>query len=147
MLLGLGFGDWLQALHPVLQLVSYMHCSDYWTGRLECFWLQNWNKTSITLVAFHSAILWTLTALLSTGTVFALLDQQHGHVCWARQPNRQCWSESVELYAMLCGMCRQGDPQHPADPSWRPLLATPNHPEFPSTHSVSSGAAAAILAR
>ncbi|KAL3131920.1 hypothetical protein ABBQ38_007623 [Trebouxia sp. C0009 RCD-2024] len=41
----------------------------------------------------------------------------------------------------------QGDPAHPADPAWNPLLNTPAHPEFPSTHSVSSGAAAAVLAR
>src|SRR6185295_3732103 len=32
------------------------------------------------------------------------------------------------------------------DPLWVPLLVTPNHPEYPSGHSTTSGAAAAMLA-
>ena len=46
------------------------------------------------------------------------------------------------------GVCdRQGDPDHPAYHTWFPLINTPGHPEFPSTHSVTSGAAAAVLSR
>ncbi len=32
-----------------------------------------------------------------------------------------------------------------ADPAWRPLLATPPHPEYPSAHAANSGAMAAVL--
>ncbi len=39
-----------------------------------------------------------------------------------------------------------GNPATMADPTWMPLFATPNHPEYPSGHSTLSGAAAAVLA-
>lgn len=32
-----------------------------------------------------------------------------------------------------------------ADPTWKPLFATPGHPEYPSGHSCVSGAAAGVL--
>ena len=43
--------------------------------------------------------------------------------------------------------CRRGDAQHPADPTWTPLLATPAHPEYPSTHTVTAAASGQVLAR
>jgi hypothetical protein len=39
-----------------------------------------------------------------------------------------------------------GNPATSSDPSWMPLFATPNHPEYPSGHSTVSGAAAVVLA-
>lgn len=38
-----------------------------------------------------------------------------------------------------------GNPDTIADPSWLPLLTTPNHPEYPSGHSTVSGAAGEVL--
>jgi len=38
-----------------------------------------------------------------------------------------------------------GNPGITADPTWTPLLATPNHPEYVSGHSTFSAAAAAVL--
>jgi len=38
-----------------------------------------------------------------------------------------------------------GNPDTIADPLWMPLLATPNHPEYPSGHSVQTGAYANVL--
>lgn len=40
---------------------------------------------------------------------------------------------------------RDGNPATAGDPHWSPLLPTPEHPEYPSTHSVLSGAAAQVL--
>lgn len=39
-----------------------------------------------------------------------------------------------------------GNPGTISDPLWMPLLATPAHPEYPSGHSSTSGAAATVLA-
>ena len=39
-----------------------------------------------------------------------------------------------------------GNPDTVADATWTPLLITPNHPEYPSGHSVASGASSAVLA-
>ena len=38
-----------------------------------------------------------------------------------------------------------GNPNTAADPSWRPLLPTPTHPEYPSAHASNSRAIASIL--
>ncbi|EIE20494.1 acid phosphatase/Vanadium-dependent haloperoxidase [Coccomyxa subellipsoidea C-169] len=42
---------------------------------------------------------------------------------------------------------RRGDAKHPADPTWTPLLNTPAHPEYPSTHTVTAAASGQVLAR
>jgi hypothetical protein len=38
------------------------------------------------------------------------------------------------------------NPSTDPDPTWTPLLVTPNHPEYPSGHSSTSSAAAVVLA-
>jgi hypothetical protein len=40
-----------------------------------------------------------------------------------------------------------GNPATVADPAWQPLRATPSHPDHPSTHSVTGGAAAEVIRR
>ena len=40
-----------------------------------------------------------------------------------------------------------GNPATVADPAWQPLRATPAHPDHPSTHSVTGGAAAEVIRR
>ena len=40
-----------------------------------------------------------------------------------------------------------GNPATGEDPSWQPLRATPSHPDHPSTHSVTGGAAAEVIRR
>ena len=40
-----------------------------------------------------------------------------------------------------------GNPATGADPAWQPLRATPSHPDHPSTHSVTGGAAAEVIRR
>ncbi|CAL8470656.1 g10198 [Coccomyxa elongata] len=42
---------------------------------------------------------------------------------------------------------RQGDYSNAADPTWTPLVVTPFHPDYPSTHSVASGVAQTVLTR
>jgi Leucine-rich repeat (LRR) protein/membrane-associated phospholipid phosphatase len=42
---------------------------------------------------------------------------------------------------------REGDLSDPPDPTWTPLLDTPNHPSYISGHSTLSGAAAEVLTR
>lgn len=41
----------------------------------------------------------------------------------------------------------EGYPGVKADPSWTPLLTTPNHPEYPSGHQVTVGAILEVLLR
>jgi hypothetical protein len=39
-----------------------------------------------------------------------------------------------------------GNPATEQDPTWIPLVATPNHPEYPSAHACASGALLLVLA-
>ena len=38
-----------------------------------------------------------------------------------------------------------GNPETPADPSWRPLIRTPNHPEYPCAHCLYASAWAELM--
>lgn len=40
-----------------------------------------------------------------------------------------------------------GNPATTADPQWKPLLPTPNHPEYPAAHSCSAGFVGEVLRR
>ena len=39
-----------------------------------------------------------------------------------------------------------GNPNTTADPTWMPLLATPNHPEYPAAHGCMTSAQAEVFA-
>jgi len=39
----------------------------------------------------------------------------------------------------------QGNPGIAADQSWEPLIVTPPHPDYPSAHAVTTGAAVTVL--
>jgi len=40
-----------------------------------------------------------------------------------------------------------GNPETVEQPGWRPLVATPNHPEYPSAHATISSAIVEVLTR
>jgi hypothetical protein len=50
-------------------------------------------------------------------------------------------------FPAIAGADTDGNPDTVADPSWRPLLPTPTHPEYPSAHTSNSRAIASILNR
>lgn len=108
------------------------------------FWADDVNTAAITghwnnITAF---VLPSNTSLLETAELFAKLQVSF------YDSNIQGWYiKYATLHWRPVTAVRQGDPLHEAVPTWFPLLNTPGHPEFPSTHSISSGAAAAVLAR
>ena len=56
-------------------------------------------------------------------------------------------SSCVITVILLMSMRRAGSGPISADATWLPLLKTPAHPEYPSTHTVTAGASAQTLAR
>ncbi|KAK9826000.1 hypothetical protein WJX74_004007 [Apatococcus lobatus] len=108
------------------------------------FWADDVNTAAITghwnnITAF---VLPANVSLLDTAELFAKLQLAF------YDGNIQGWFiKYTTLFWRPITAIRQGDPYHAAVPSWTPLISTPAHPEFPSTHSVTSGAAAAVLAR
>jgi hypothetical protein len=49
-------------------------------------------------------------------------------------------------YRAIARADTDGNPETDADPTWQPLRATPNHPEYPSAHACHTGAVAHALA-
>jgi hypothetical protein len=49
-------------------------------------------------------------------------------------------------YRAIARADTDGNPETDADPSWQPLRATPNHPEYPSAHACHTAAVAHTLA-
>jgi membrane-associated phospholipid phosphatase len=84
-------------------------------------------------------------SLLENARVLALLDLAMADAAIA------CWEAKYYYVFRRPGTAipladTDGNPATSPDPSWMPLFATPNHPEYPSGHSTVSGAAAVVLA-
>jgi membrane-associated phospholipid phosphatase len=84
-------------------------------------------------------------SLLENARVLALLDlamADAGIACWEAKYHYVSWRPITAIPLADT----DGNPATSPDPSWMPLFATPNHPEYPSGHSTVSGAAAVVLA-
>jgi membrane-associated phospholipid phosphatase len=84
-------------------------------------------------------------SLLESARVLALLDLAMADAaiaCWEAKYHYVSWRPVTAIPLADT----DGNPATISDPSWMPLFATPNHPEYPSGHSTVSGAAAVVLA-
>jgi membrane-associated phospholipid phosphatase len=84
-------------------------------------------------------------SLLENARVLALLDLAMADAaiaCWEAKYYYVFWRPVTAIPLADT----DGNPATSPDPSWMPLFATPNHPEYPSGHSTVSGAAAVVLA-
>src|SRR5205823_9942121 len=74
--------------------------------------------------------------------MFALVDLALADafiVCWHSKESFNFWRPVTAI--TLGG----GNPNLQADPNWTPLINTPNHPEYTSGHTSTSGAAVTAL--
>lgn len=76
-----------------------------------------------------------LLALLNIGLADAVIG------CWDAKYTYVFWRPVTAIQLAN----DDGNPATAADPTWKPLIATPPFPEYPSAHSCVSGAAARIL--
>jgi len=84
-------------------------------------------------------------SLLENARVLALLDLAMADAaiaCWEAKYSYVFWRPVTAIPLADT----DGNPATTADASWKPLFATPAHPEYPSGHSTVSGAAAVVLA-
>ena len=99
-----------------------------------------WDTLAVTLGAQHHATLSENARLLAL-TNIAMADA--AITCWEAKYHYVTWRPVTAIPLADT----DGNPDTTADPSWTPLLTTPNFPEYPSGHSTVSGAAATVLAR
>jgi hypothetical protein len=86
------------------------------------------------------------TTLLENARLFALLNISIADAAIA------CWDAkyTFSFWRPVTAIPLADDDENPAtlaEPTWSPLFATPNHPEYPSAHSAFTAAGAVVLAR
>jgi hypothetical protein len=106
------------------------------------FWTDNtishWNRIAVTVAQERR------TSLAQNARIFALLNiamADAGIAVWDAKFLYRYWRPFSAV--PLAG--DDGNPSTAADAMWTPLLATPNHQEYPSGHGGLSGAAARVL--
>ncbi|PYK61826.1 MAG: hypothetical protein DME21_08080 [Verrucomicrobia bacterium] len=85
------------------------------------------------------------TTLLEKSRLLALLNMALADAaiaCWDAKYTYVFWRP---VTAIPLG-ATDGNPATVEDSSWTPFIVTPAHPEYPSGHSTTSGAAAVVLA-
>jgi len=82
---------------------------------------------------------------VSTAQLFALVDTAAADgliACWDAKYAFGFWRP----FSAIPAGDTDGNPATVADPAWQPLLATPNHPEYPSAHGCLTSAMFTVLA-
>jgi len=101
------------------------------------FWNANvinqYNQTLRDVAIQHSMDLVDAARLLAMGM---MVTADAGIACWDSKYTYQYWRPVTAI---------RNDPTAP-DPTWSPLVTTPNHPECPSAHGCVTSALAAVLA-
>jgi hypothetical protein len=72
--------------------------------------------------------------LVVTDSAIACFDSKYSHLFW-------------RPYTAIRNAGLDGNAGTEADPSWLPLLNTPNHPEYPAAHGCVTGAVGEVLAK
>jgi membrane-associated phospholipid phosphatase len=98
-----------------------------------------WNRIAVSLSAERHYTLSENAHLLGMLNI-ALADA--AIACWDGKYHYVFWRPITAIQLADT----DGNPATDADPTWTPLLITPNFPEYPSGHSTTSGAAATLLA-
>lgn len=107
------------------------------------FW--NANVTSQTQQALRDLSTAHGFDLVDTARALAmgnLVDSDAGIACWDSKYFYTFWRPVTAIqHADI-----DGNPGTTADPSWTPLLTTPNHPEYPAAHGCITGADGEVFA-
>jgi membrane-associated phospholipid phosphatase len=117
--------------------------------QIALFWADNagtatppghWNEIAEQIAARRH------TSLLQNARLFAVLDMtlaDAGIAAWDAKYTYNFWRPVTAIPQAGA----DGNPATTADPTWAPLLATPNFPSYVSGHSTFSAAACAVLTR
>lgn len=102
------------------------HAGTQWNGALDGVALSHG------LDAAGTARLLAMGSIIGADALISCFDAKYHYVFWR------------PVYAVPLGDT-DGNPATVGDPSWTPLVATPNHPEYPSAHGCFSGSQAEML--
>ena len=109
--------------------------AQFWAASTASYY---WDTIAVSVGADHHNTLSENSRLLALVNL-AMADA--GIACWDAKYTYVFWRPVTAIPLAAT----DGNPLTIDDPSWMPLLTTPNHPEYPSGHSTVSGAAAEVL--
>jgi membrane-associated phospholipid phosphatase len=124
------------SLGSTLRTADQTVAAQFWATSTSSFF---WNRIAVNLGMERN------TTLSENARLLALLDvamADAGIACWEAKYHYVFWRPITAIRLADT----DGNSATTADPGWTPLLITPNHPEYPSGHSTTSGAAARVLA-
>ena len=78
--------------------------------------------------------------------MIAMMDAKYHYLFWRPVTAIDPTSVTSDGFGPTPGF-DDGNPATVAQPGWRPLVATPNHPEYPSAHATISSAIVEVIAR
>jgi hypothetical protein len=97
------------------------------------------NQTLQNVATQHNMDLLDTVRLLAAGN---MVSTDAGMACFDSKYTYRFWRPITAIRNANL----DGNPATTADPNWTPLLATPNHPEYPSQHGCVTSALAQVLA-
>ena len=97
------------------------------------------NQTLQNVAAQHNMDLLDAARLLAAGN---MVPTDAGMACFDSKYTYQFWRPITAIRNADI----DGNPATTADPTWTPLLTTPNHPEYPAQHGCVTSALAQVLA-
>ena len=112
--------------------------AEFWAGKFDTVTTM-WNRVADSLAVRHHR------SLTENARLFALMNVSMADSVIAVWNAKNTYNAWRPITAIANAGIYDNTGASP-DPSWRPLLSTPAHQEYPSGHSGTSGAAAAVLA-
>jgi len=97
------------------------------------------NQTLQNVATQHDLDLLDTARLLAAGN---MVSTDAGMACFDSKYTYRFWRPVIAIR----NADLDGNPATSADPTWTPLVATPNHPEYPSQHGCVTSALAQVLA-
>jgi hypothetical protein len=94
----------------------------------------------------HTSRLLAMTNEVGADAMIAMFNAKYHYLFWRPVTSINPTSVTTDGFGPTPGF-DDGNPATVEQADWSPLLATPNHPEYPSAHSTISSAIAEVLTR
>ena len=101
--------------------------------------------TARSLSLLPTARLLAMVNTVSADALMSTLNAKYRFLFWRPVTAIDPAAVSADGYGPVPGF-DDGNSLTVAEPGWRPLLATPNHPEYPSAHATNTSAMAGVFA-
>jgi hypothetical protein len=118
----------------------------FWTANV----IRQFNIAARDLATGHSlnlletARLFAMVNTVSADALMSMLNSKYRFLFWRPVTAINPTAVTADSFGPVPGF-DDGNPRTTEDPSWQPLVATPNHPEYPGAHGTNTSAVAEVF--